>query len=439
MRRFLGRALVAGLCAVTMAAAQEDLVDQNSTLELVPFPEEVVAPLEDGLTTAQPDADITNALAEEDDLRLIGDAFSEDGTELMARPEVSAKDADAFDELVRDNLSLRSELDAARQARDEERSSLVKLQKQIQDLESRLAESVTLVTTLQQAGRGSVEAPLQTQKLLTQLDAERLESKRLSDEIAALNSRLQAAGTAVVGGPSPVQGSDLYQVLEKENAELKQQLAAAESARLEAVQAKASAAVASEQSSAAREAAQVSEAALKQQMDDALKAQESYKAAIGKLAESVPEMERRLAEVSTTLQLKERQLAERDQEVGLLKTELQRREDRVRRAERMAKLLEETREQVREQSTQEMRDMHFNTGVIYMREGRYAGSEKEFMKALQVDPADADTHYNLGVLYDDYIGNRNKALQHFKAYLKFAPEAPDAAQVQSWIVRLGMN
>ena len=37
-------------------------------------------------------------------------------------------------------------------------------------------------------------------------------------------------------------------------------------------------------------------------------------------------------------------------------------------------------------------------------------------------PNDSATHYNLGILYADYLNDRSKAIMHFKRYLESAPK-----------------
>ena len=46
---------------------------------------------------------------------------------------------------------------------------------------------------------------------------------------------------------------------------------------------------------------------------------------------------------------------------------------------------------------------------------------------------------NLGVLYDDYIKDRAKALYHYQQYMAINPKAPDAKKVESYILNLELE
>lgn len=80
--------------------------------------------------------------------------------------------------------------------------------------------------------------------------------------------------------------------------------------------------------------------------------------------------------------------------------------------------------------------LHYNLGVGYTKNRNYAMAAKEYEKALTLNPDDADTHYNLGIIYDDWQKNRGAAVEHYKKYLELKPEAPDMDEVKEWIARL---
>ena len=77
--------------------------------------------------------------------------------------------------------------------------------------------------------------------------------------------------------------------------------------------------------------------------------------------------------------------------------------------------------------------VYYNLGLSYDESGMYKKALAEYRKALKITPNDPDIHYNLGVLYDDHIKNKKKAIYHYKMYLKLAPHAKDASQVAYWI------
>ena len=48
-------------------------------------------------------------------------------------------------------------------------------------------------------------------------------------------------------------------------------------------------------------------------------------------------------------------------------------------------------------------------------------------------PDDAHLHYNLAVLYDEQIRDKQKAIHHYRSYVNLAPEAEDIPKVMYWI------
>ena len=77
----------------------------------------------------------------------------------------------------------------------------------------------------------------------------------------------------------------------------------------------------------------------------------------------------------------------------------------------------------------------YNQYAIFLRQrGRFPEAEKIYLEALQVWEAHAETHRNIGVLYDMYMGDRQRALTHFYRY-QALNDANDGA-VAGWIADL---
>lgn len=79
--------------------------------------------------------------------------------------------------------------------------------------------------------------------------------------------------------------------------------------------------------------------------------------------------------------------------------------------------------------------MHYNLAVYYDSAGLYEEAEREYLKAVSIDPADADVHYNLGILYDDALNDNSKAIYHYKRFLQLRPKASGSDKVKAWILR----
>lgn len=84
-------------------------------------------------------------------------------------------------------------------------------------------------------------------------------------------------------------------------------------------------------------------------------------------------------------------------------------------------------------------DMHYNLGTIFLHNKQFKEAIREYERVLELRPADPDTHYNLGVLYDDYLKDREKALHHYQKYLAISPRSPDAKKIESYILSLELE
>lgn len=81
-------------------------------------------------------------------------------------------------------------------------------------------------------------------------------------------------------------------------------------------------------------------------------------------------------------------------------------------------------------------DSLFQKGVALTREGRYTEAERMYALALKANPRSAEAHFNMGILYEDHLGNARKAAEHYRQYLALNPDANDADVVQSWIFEM---
>ncbi len=79
---------------------------------------------------------------------------------------------------------------------------------------------------------------------------------------------------------------------------------------------------------------------------------------------------------------------------------------------------------------------HYNLALIYEDEQRYEDAVKEYEKTLELEPFNADVYYNLGILYDGRIKDKNKAVFYYQKYLELSPGAEDAQQVKNWITKV---
>lgn len=78
-------------------------------------------------------------------------------------------------------------------------------------------------------------------------------------------------------------------------------------------------------------------------------------------------------------------------------------------------------------------DMHYNQGVFYAKNKEFKRAIKEFEQVLDLKPKDPQANYNLGYIYAEHLVDRPKAVQYFKDYLTYAPDAQDADWVKRYI------
>ena len=73
-------------------------------------------------------------------------------------------------------------------------------------------------------------------------------------------------------------------------------------------------------------------------------------------------------------------------------------------------------------------------GVWLREQTRTQEAEAIYLQALARDPAHADTHLNLGILYDLYLGKLPQALEHYQRYLELTND--EKSPVHGWVVDL---
>ena len=238
-----------------------------------------------------------------------------------------------------------------------------------------------------------------------------------------LSSKGPRGRAPLISAPSTVKpGSDLFVSLESENAELRAKLTDEETEKQKVLK-------------QLRDVESEVEAKddLEAQMASAAGESDKHKMVIRKLLERVPQLEEDLAATQSREREKDAELSQREREMRALKTELDRREHRLKKAERVALLLARAHTEVQLVDNTRQRDMHYNMGVVFANRGQFKEAEREYLRALRQDPTDADSHYNVAVLYDQSLKEYRKAVSHYRRYLKLRPDAPDSNEVRTWI------
>jgi len=115
-------------------------------------------------------------------------------------------------------------------------------------------------------------------------------------------------------------------------------------------------------------------------------------------------------------------LQKKEQELVVAKKEIARLKDVIKR--------------IADANVREQAAMHYNLGCAYKAAGDPRKAETELLQAAKLNPLDAATQYNLGVLYDDDLKDRKKAKAHYQKYLLLDPNSQDRATVLEWLKSL---
>jgi len=308
-------------------------------------------------------------------------------------------DVGAYNALIQENLELRQSIERVMREESTIRQEKERLQKEARELEQQVGE----LALIKGQGAGSV-FDKQRKEWQDKLTAAEAENRKLQEEMHSMRLTLAAApNVAATNAPA----APLMQQLEGENIRLKEQVRDMES------KARALENIADERQKLAQE----------------LSVTKAESQSAGEVAKRLPAMEKELETLRASL-------ARRDKDLESTRAELDLREARLAKSERMVSTLAKAKEEVKQVGEKEKRDMHYNMAGVYAREGRMREAEQEYLRALQIDPNDADSHYNLGILYDDEFKDVRRARIHYRRYLMLRPDSPDADTVKNWLMKL---
>jgi len=75
---------------------------------------------------------------------------------------------------------------------------------------------------------------------------------------------------------------------------------------------------------------------------------------------------------------------------------------------------------------------HNHLGILQRRNGRFQEALLHYQRAIEIDTEYARAHLNLGILFDLYLQDLEKALQQYQHYRSLADE--ENALVDGWII-----
>ncbi len=87
----------------------------------------------------------------------------------------------------------------------------------------------------------------------------------------------------------------------------------------------------------------------------------------------------------------------------------------------------------------ELASAYYNLGTMLSDAGNHKSAVLQYKKALHLNPNDAWSHYNLGVIYDYYLNNHDKSLYHYKKYLKLEPLKEELNKIRERILEIELK
>jgi|GEM_PF-2045601 len=357
----------------------------------------------------------------------------------------SSIDSRAYDELIRENLQLQRSIAEIKQDKDLARRENEKLGREVKDLERKIADSVSRISELSGQKKSSSDDPARLKELEARLKKAEQEKAQLNADLSALKKVASGtsgadSATGVSRPSSPIkQGSDLYRQIESENTILKQKLVELEADRQKTIKSRTE--KEKEEMLAAEEARRAVEAQkeMKAKLESAKSSENKQKKLVADLAERIPGMQKEMTVLQRKVAEKDAVLRENERNLEILASEIEQRENRIRKAEKMVSLMEQAQKDVSQVSDTEKRDMHYNMASVYAQVGRFRDAEREYLHALRLDPLDADVHYNLGILYDENLNDKQRAAMHYRRYLKLRPNGSDVDSVKNWLMNIDMK
>ncbi len=321
-------------------------------------------------------------------------------------------DAAAFEGLVRENVVLRREVERALRQLHESRQSQAVLEVQVRDLEQKrtaLAASLREVRT--------------ADEVLAELARTRADRDALARDNDRLKQRVESMPTTPPPPPlTPALGSDLFKRIERENLELKVELASLKQTAREA--------------EAARNQLEQFKKEQGTLADQSLKEKAELQAHLDQLQEGKGASDRQAQMAKKEAQALRERVAEIERELNMKKDPTPPTSgdgSSKPPASPEASLLAAAG------GVTKASDELTGKAMQLAQRGKYREAEKLYLQALERTPDAASIHFNLGVLYQNGLRSSASAVKHFRKYLELNPQARDADQVRAWINELEMG
>lgn len=346
-----------------------------------------------------------------------------------------------YERLVKENLDLRGKLDALAKEKENaiKRSEsvsaeLVDREQKIKELTDALQELKKLQTSVETEKKQLTEVKSRAE------NAER-EHVRLVNELATAKNELEILRRQLIekSVPTVAPAADLFKQVEQENVTLREKLAKSESERKKMESAVSELKLKNKELESAVKMRQTDRHSIEGKLARAQMSESAMSKELTKVREEAIRLQKELISLGLSVTDKEAQLKAKERELKELAAELDKRDRRIEQLEGMYSILEQSRSKVRERELAEKRDMHYNMAVVYTRDGRPQDAEREYLRALEIDPSDAESHFNIGILYEQAFKDKYKAARHYRKYLQLCPGGEDVDTVRRWLREIEME
>jgi tetratricopeptide (TPR) repeat protein len=337
-------------------------------------------------------------------------------------------DSGTYQRVVDENLELRKEQARLEVEAGELRRKNAALLLDVQDLERKRDQLTVLISQL--------KTPEETRSEMARLQSEKLvlvrEIERLRQALMATAAPPSSNVPPPVAAPAPATGSDLFLKIEKENADLRLELARVRESALN--------------ESVGRTVATTNEAILKVAVGDLtaqVKQARTELAALQKreagLKKALDTQARKTFEAEKKVSGQEAGVGDLKSQISDLKSQNAALKSQISNLKSEISNLKPASAPPNNSATQQLNNSVPALLLAAEKElaaRRLKEAEALYLKALKLEPRNPRVSYNLGVLYGDYLKDPGQAAKYYRRYLELAPRAPDAGNVRSWILEL---
>lgn len=330
-------------------------------------------------------------------------------------------DSATYQKVVDENLDLRKEQARLEAEAGELRRKNASLLLDVRDLERKRDQLTSLISQL--------KTPDETRSEMAKLQSEKLVLIREIERLRQVVGASVPPPTNSIPASAPTTGSALFRKVEKENADLRMELAKVREASLNA--------------SVVKEVAVKGEASLKLEvarlteqcktvsvdLENTRRREAAFKKALEVQARKALEAE---------AQRKKAEERSRESEAGRQKAEEARKKAEAKIQKPVFSVQNSEVKALNPEPSQPQLTVPqlFEQGRKLLVAKRVKDAEKVYLMALRQEPKNPQVSYNLGVLYGDYLKNPRKAAKYYRRYIELAPQAPDVGTVRAWLLDL---